>query len=243
LAYGRPILRYENALESEAPFQTDAAPFRLLNPFIPASLNILKYTFIFLMLSSLIALECVSLLAVMASVKAGNGFSIIEGMMFCLLAYSIYKITSFGQLIWAPEIQLSPGVTNATVGMLDCLNDHYSWIDTYGLQKCVLESSVYNISNGRLPYLRDIPVAFVIVNLFASDIFIVDKYYSSQNDINQALILIHECSHLTLSTIDYAYRWQPEFALLDEDQHMANADSYVDIIVNTCLIDTDASFL
>ena len=194
------------------------------------------------MLSSLIALECVSLLSVMASIKAGNGFGIIEGMMFVMLSHLIYKTTSIGQLIWAPEIQLSPGVTNATVGMLDCLNDHYSWIDTYGLRKCVLESSVYNISNGRLPYLYDIPVAFVVTPLFASDIFIVDKYYSSQNDINQALILIHECSHLTLSTIDYAYRWQPEFALLNEDQHMANADSYVDIIVNTCLIDTDASF-
>lgn len=195
------------------------------------------------MLFSLIALECVSLLAVMAYVKAGNRFGIIEGLVFCQQAYSIYKIISFGQLTWSPKVQLSPGVTNATVGMLDCLNDHYSWIDTYGLRKCVLESSVYNISNGRLPYLQTVPVAFVLVNLFASDIFIVDKYYSSQNDINKALILIHECSHLTLSTIDYAYRWQPEFALLNDEQHMANADSYVDLIDKTCLIDTEASFV
>jgi len=195
------------------------------------------------MLTSLIALEFVSLLTVIASVKVGNGFGIVEGMMFCLLSYSIYKITSFGQLTLSPKIQLSHGVTNATVGMLDCLSDHHPWVDTNGLRKCVLESSVYNISNGRLPYLRQVPVAFVLVNLFASDIFIVDKYYSSQSDINQALILIHECSHLTLSTIDYAYRWQPEFDLLNDDQHMANADSYVDLIVNKCLIDTDASFL
>jgi len=195
------------------------------------------------MLFSLIVLECMCLLSVVLSSKLGHRFGIVEGLIFGMLSHLIYKTTSMGQLIMSPKIQLSSTVTNATNGMLDCLNDHYSWINTNGLRKCVLESTMYNISSGRVPYLSVVPIAFVITNLFASDIFIVDKYFSPQSEINQALILIHECSHLALSTIDYAYRWQPEFALLNDDEHMANADSYVDLIVKKCLItDIDVSF-
>lgn len=182
------------------------------------------------MLFIIIVLELASVLLVMASDKTG----ILECFTLILVARLIYTTTSLGQLILSPKIKLSPGVTNATVGMLDCLSVNYPLIDTNGLQKCVLEATVYNISVGRLPYTHKVPIAFVITNLFVNDIFIVDKYYSPQNDINQALILIHECSHLTLSTLDYAYRWQPEFKLLNDVQHMANADSYVDLIVNEC---------
>tara|TARA_B100000780_G_scaffold210711_1_gene150643 strand:- start:410 stop:715 length:306 start_codon:yes stop_codon:yes gene_type:complete len=101
---------------------------------------------------------------------------------------------------------------------------------------------VYNVSKGRVPYLPDVPVAFVLANLFDKNVFVVDEYYSPQTDINQALTLIHECSHLVLSTVDHAYRWQPEFHLLNDDQHMSNADSYVDLIIKVCLIDTDVVF-
>ena len=194
------------------------------------------------MLFVIIVFECVSLLSVVAAVKTENKFGIVECFILIMTTIMVYQTTSLGQLVMSPKIQLSSDVTNASVGMLDCLGVHYPWIDTPGLKKCVLESSVYNISNGRIPYSFNVPVAFVVTKLFVNDIFIVDKYYSHQNDIGQALILIHECSHLILSTLDYAYRWQPEFKLLNDGQHRTNADSYVDVIVKKCLTDTDFSF-
>ena len=154
----------------------------------------------------------------------------------------MYKTVSYGQLLMSPQIRLTPTVSNTTEGMLECLHDYYPTINTEGLKQCVFESTIYNVSKGRIPYLMNIPVAFVIVNLFEKEVFVVDDYYSEQSDINQALILIHECSHLVLSTVDYAYRWQPEFKLLDDVQHEKNADSYVDLIIKKCLSDIDVVF-
>jgi len=170
-----------------------------------------------------------------------NTFTCVEFLVFCLLGPTIYRTVSLGQLVLSPQVRVSRGVFNSSKGMLDCLGDLYHLIDTETLQRCVIESTVYNISIGRMPYARTIPVAFV-TNMFKKSVFVVDKYYSLQNDINQALILIHECSHLTLATKDHAYRWQTEFKYLTDAQHMENADSYIDIIVEHCLTDTDVFF-
>lgn len=194
------------------------------------------------MLSFFIFTECILLMTTMVSIKKkGNRLGILEFVVFLILSHLIFYTVSYGQLVLSPQVQLSTGVSNSTKGMLECLGNFYPLIDTVSLQKCVFESTVYNISKSRLPYVHKIPVAFVI-SLFDNTVFIVDEYYSSMKDINQALVLIHECSHLTLSTIDYAYRWQAEFANLTYNQHMRNADSYVDLIINRCLIDTDVFF-
>mgnify|MGYP000887907613 CR=1 FL=1 len=180
----------------------------------------------------------------MYSIKV-NTLGILEFCVSLILLFSIYDTVSVGQLIMSPQVQLSTGVSNSTMGMLECLGDFYPSIDTIGLQKCVLESTVYNISKSRVPYVqtrgRAIPIAFV-THLFKKSVFVVDEYYSPQNEINQALILIHECSHLILSTKDHAYRWQTKFDNLTDEEHMENADSYVDLIVKRCFIDTDVFF-
>jgi len=176
----------------------------------------------------------------MYSIKV-NTLGIVESFAFLILLPSIYKTVSYGQLVMSAQVQLSTGVANSTSGMLECLGDFYPLIDVAGLQKCVFESTVYNISKSRVPYVHAIPIAFV-TPLFDKTVFIVDEYYSTEKEINQALILIHECSHLTLSTKDHAYRWQAEFAHLTDDQHMENADSYVNLIINHCLNDIDVFY-
>lgn len=194
------------------------------------------------MLQGLIFFECICIILSITSFRVNKHLDMIVFLLLTITSFAIYKTVSFGQLIISPQLTLSDGITNATGEMLDCLHDYYPLIDTEGLKQCVFGSNIYNVSKGRIPYVGDVPIAFVIVNLFDNKVFVVDDYYSKQNDINQALILIHECSHLVLSTIDYAYRWQAEFYTLSDSQHLKNADSYVDLIVNKCLTDIDVSF-
>jgi len=194
------------------------------------------------MLLRLIFIELSCILFAIATAKIDKSSLILAVTIVLILSVSVFKTVSYGQLLWSPQIKLSNSVTNTTDGMLACLSDHYPLIDTWGLQNCVSSVQVYNVSKGRVPYLSTVPVAFVIKMVFDKHVFVVDEYYSPQNDINQALILIHECSHLVLSTIDYAYRWQPEFKLLKDTQHEKNADSYIDLIINNCLTDIDVVF-
>lgn len=194
------------------------------------------------MLQHLVILECLCVVLSISSFQIDKRTDLLALLLVLMTVFSIYKTISYGQLLMSPQITLSPAVSNTTEGMLECLHDYYPTINTEGLKQCVFKSNIYNVSKGRIPYLANIPVAFVIVNLFEKEVFVVDDYYSKQSDINQALILIHECSHLVLSTVDYAYRWQPEFELLDDVQHEKNADSYVDLIIKKCLSDIDVVF-
>ena len=194
------------------------------------------------MLQKLVVFECMCIILAVTSFRVDKYLDILVLILLTVTSLAIYQTVSFGQLLISPQVILSDSLTNTTEGMLDCLHNYYPLIDTEGLKQCVFESNIYNVSKGRIPYLRDMPIAFVLVNLFDKEVFVVDDYYSKQNDINQALILIHECSHLVLSTIDYAYRWQAEFDTLTDSEHFKNADSYVDLIVNKCLTGIDVSF-
>ena len=194
------------------------------------------------MLGKLAIFECMSIILAVTNFRVDKHLDILVLLLLTVTTFAIYKTISFGQLLISPQLTLTDGITNTTAGMLDCLHDYYPLIDTEGLKQCVFDSNIYNISKGRIPYLGDVPIAFVVVNVFDKKVFVVDDYYSKQNDINQALILIHECSHLVLSTVDYAYRWQAEFDTLTDSQHYKNADSYVDLIVSKCLTDIDVSF-
>lgn len=107
------------------------------------------------------------------------------------------------------------------------------------IDDCLTMVNTYNISNGRMPYLR-IPgkfrhaptIAFVLNNDDKS-IFLTSEY--RRLDVREkALVLIHECAHIGLGAVDHAYRWEPEFLKLTVDQHYENADSFMDSVLYHC---------
>ena len=97
---------------------------------------------------------------------------------------------------------------------------------------------MYNISSGRIPYLRWIRnteclTAFVFKGLDNHSIFFTPEY-QDLSDYEKALVLIHECAHIGLGAKDYAYRWEPEYLRLTESQHYQNADSFMDAVFYHC---------
>lgn len=111
--------------------------------------------------------------------------------------------------------------------------------DWYKIDDCLTKVNTYNISNGRLPYLRstgkhrNAPTVAFVLNGDEESIFLTSEY--QRLDVNsKALVLIHECAHIGLGAVDHAYRWEPEFLKLTVDQHYENADSFMDSVLYHC---------
>ena len=56
------------------------------------------------------------------------------------------------------------------------------------------------------------------------NIILYDEFFHI-NRRQQAITILHECSHLYNGSSDQAYFWDPLFAKLKEHQHLSNADS------------------
>ncbi len=106
------------------------------------------------------------------------------------------------------------------------------------LDKCLESAHVYNITAGRIPYdrssLRHTPIAFVFMAAKDRSIFVTPEYQGLSLYL-KALVLIHECAHIGLGAVDFAYTWQPEYLQLSEQQHYQNADSYMDAVFYHCI--------
>lgn len=100
--------------------------------------------------------------------------------------------------------------------------------------KCLNSVDIYNVSKGRVPYLRPIPTAFVLPKLDKKSVF-VTSYYQSLTTVEKALVLIHECAHIGFNAVDHAYIWQNEYHLLTAKQHYENADSFMDAVLFHCV--------
>lgn len=101
------------------------------------------------------------------------------------------------------------------------------------IDACINSVDIYNVSKGRVPYLRFIPTAFVFPRLDKSSVF-VTPYYESMSTVDKALVLIHECAHIGVDAVDHAYRWQEKYNFLTEKQHYENADSFMDAVLYYC---------
>lgn len=165
----------------------------------------------------------------------------IDMFIALVLFYIGYCTISYGQLLYTHSFPVPIELQTTTTGLLKCAIDEYPVFSEqfYKIDRCIQNVTLYNVKIGRLP-LGTSPetIAFVLPSLFTGHIFLVDGFLV-KNIIKQALILVHECSHLSLSTVDHAYRWQHEFKWLTYNKHIQNADSYVDILVNACLPDNE----
>lgn len=159
-----------------------------------------------------------------------------------VMPYPLYKLISVSQLLLLPQVVEHTHATDTANELLDCLASSVPGLTVGDMHRCVNTTTVYNVTKSHIPFMWFTPIAFVFPDVFEDRMFMVDEYYTSQSVLNQALIIIHECTHLALHTRDYAYRWQADFHMLTDQQHEHNADSYVDAIVHHCLNDIVVSF-
>lgn len=111
------------------------------------------------------------------------------------------------------------------------------------VKNCAKSVQVYHIPKANVPFLKvsttiSVPLAFVTPKIFENDIFAVNSEYNTLSNTTKALVVIHECTHLVLDTVDHAYVWESEFDTLNSKKHLENADSYVEILLNNCINDT-----
>jgi len=159
-----------------------------------------------------------------------------SALAMIIIAPTFFLTVRLWVLQFSPHALASVRLNNVSHSLLNCLENRVP-VDMGAMKRCVSSADVYNVTKSRMPYTtpRWAPIAFVAPTAYSNSVFVMGDYYYKLNDIEQALILIHECTHLTLDTHDYAYRWQSEFDTLTDAQHTNNADSYVDAIVRYCV--------
>jgi len=152
---------------------------------------------------------------------------------------TLFMSISFGQLKLTPHNNLSPSMTTTIDKLLNCAVEKIPRLNkSWGLvQDCAHTIQVYHVPKSKVPMVQNIPIAFVTPQIFSDDVFVVNSGYDILSNTSKALVIIHECTHLVLNTVDHAYLWQSKFNTLTSNKHLENADSYVDIILNNCIND------
>lgn len=181
-----------------------------------------------------------SLIFVTYAVNVGQKTTCFFNIILLIMWFeTLYFTISFGQLKMAPHSSVDRNMVHIIDDLLDCAVQHVPKLeDSWNkLKKCTRDSQMYTVSKSKLPVLTTVPTAFVNPRLFPKDIFLVNSEYEDLSEMSKALVIIHECTHLTLDTIDHAYIWENKFTYLSEAEHLQNADSYVGILLNTCVND------
>ena len=120
---------------------------------------------------------------------------------------------------------------NCTIESIPELSNQFTKIE-----ECLQDIYVYRVRNGRLPYLRRVPEAFVL-NSDKKSIF-VSSHFENLSESDKGLVMIHECAHIALGAKDYAYIWQDNYKHLTKEEHYNNADSFMDIVLKHCVVDS-----
>ena len=157
--------------------------------------------------------------------------------MFLNSAIVLYFFISTCLVYISPHSALKLELVHDTAeDLLECARFRLPSLTTQWEQidKCLNSVNIYNVSKGRIPYLRHVPTAFVFPNFDKNSVF-VTSYYQSLSVVDKALVLIHECAHIGFNAVDYAYRWQKQYQLLTEKQHYNNADSFMDAVLYHCV--------
>jgi len=158
-------------------------------------------------------------------------------LLFLNSSIVLYFFISVYLLYMSPHSALKLELAHETAeNLLECARFRLPSLTTQWKQidKCLNSVDIYNVSKGRIPYLRYIPTAFVIPNIDKNSVF-VTSYYQSMSLVEKALVLIHECAHIGFNAVDHAYRWEKQYQLLTEKQHYENADSFMDAVLYNCV--------
>lgn len=124
---------------------------------------------------------------------------------------------------------------NTALALLNCATKRIPAIEWHKIRTCVQTLELYNVTNGHIPYIRggSQTAAYVMPTVAPRRVF-ATNLYQKLNTVSKALVVIHECAHLALKVADIAYTWEENFDTLTEDEHLKNADSYRQTILNHC---------
>lgn len=125
--------------------------------------------------------------------------------------------------------------------LMDCAREYITSVTPEywnKIQTCMQNVEHYQLSKGQTPYTAVIPVAFVY-NMDKNSVF-TTIYYDKLSDIDKAIVMVHECSHIAVGTVDHAYVWENKYITLSHAQHLHNADSYAQAVAHKC---TDNSYI
>lgn len=131
---------------------------------------------------------------------------------------------------------LNTDMFNMSSGLLSCASDRMPQLSVQFLDilECLTHVEMYKVRDGRMPYLRRVPQAFVLS--FDDDSVFVSSRFLSMSLVDRALVMIHECAHIGLGAKDYAYIWEDHYKKLTPEQHLANADSFMHVVLKYCTI-------
>mgnify|MGYP001001593623 CR=1 FL=1 len=175
------------------------------------------------------------------SMYDNKDFSVVGLIILCVNALLVLLIV--GTLGKFAPLYLSESSTfantdvfNMSSDLLACASKRMPELSTYFLDinNCLKHVNVYEVRNGRVPYLRHVPQAFVLS--FDQDSVFVSSRYLLLSVVDRALVMIHECAHIGLGAEDHAYIWQDHYEHLTYDEHLANADSFRHVVMEYCAI-------
>lgn len=121
--------------------------------------------------------------------------------------------------------------------------------DIQKIKGCVEDIQVYRNKqkNSTIAYVAAFKFTRVMFRINRA-VFVNTEYWDKLPSIVQEKALIHECSHLTLTTIDHAYSDSPLFYKLKGLQAKQNADTFTEVIMtlaksaNDVAVDSIESF-
>ena len=154
--------------------------------------------------------------------------------------FTMLTITSTTMLIYlSPHDSFAPSsLAVLTSSLLNCTIDRipYLAIQFTKIDECLHDIHIYRVRNGRLPYLRVVPEAFVL-STDKKSVF-VSSHFEGLSETDKGLVMIHECAHIALGARDYAYIWQDHYKYLTLEEHYNNADSFMDVVLKHCAYDS-----
>jgi len=119
--------------------------------------------------------------------------------------------------------------------LLNCATKKIPAIEWHKIETCVRTLELYNVTNGHIPYLRgSVQITAYVIPTVAPRRVFATSLYQKLDTVSKALVVIHECAHLALNVADIAYTWEEKFDTLTKDEHLKNADSYMQTILNHC---------
>lgn len=104
--------------------------------------------------------------------------------------------------------------------------------DIQKIKTCVKDVKVFrnNQQNNTLAYVGAYKLARVFFRINRA-IFVNTEHWDEISPIVQEKTIIHECSHLTLATVDHAYTHSPIFYKLQGLRAKQNADTMTEVIM------------
>jgi hypothetical protein len=141
----------------------------------------------------------------------------------------------YAPLYWsASENFTTTDMFNVTLDLLACASERVPLFGRHfdDIRTCLKHVNIYKVRNGRIPYLRVVPQAFVLS--FDNESVFVSSQFGGLSLVHRALVMIHECAHIGLGALDHAYIWEDHYKNLSIDEHLSNADSFMDVVLTHC---------